>query len=397
MSQVNTDKIISKGDATIDIAASGNVDVNSDVYIDAANDRVGINVPTPTRSLDISGTRGISLNCGFIREKINITGTGISGDTNHDIQVAQAYIWNTATASWTPNFRYNGSETFASQIPVGQTIGFTIVAAVNTDTFYCLGVKIDGVTQTVEWAGGSEPEATGGEDYTYDSYYFQILRTGTGSTDYIVIASQNSQNAGSSFDVTDVAAIQAVGSPGSIAYVNMPSGPRTFLNYITSFGINQNSSNNNNSNWQNGYSGRIAIVSEPLSNISYFNSNGGVKFIAGDGSSAGNDWAVIDFGPHNNGDYDGYYQNNTNGRYFGGENTSSGGGANGVRTCRLWGFSENSGWILLYQHPAGQRDGAYSHQNSNWWNAGSTATSGNGKRSAYDTEEITHIGFSVST
>jgi hypothetical protein len=194
MSQVNTDKIISKGDATIDIAASGNVNINSDIYIDAANDRVGINTPTPTRSLDISGTRGFALNSGFIREKVNITGTGISGDTNHDIQLGQVYLWNTATASWTPNFRYNGSETFASQVAVGQTIGFSIVAAVSATDTFCLGVKIDGVAQTVEWAGGTAPDATGGETYNYDSYYYQILRTGTGTTDYIVIASQNSQS-----------------------------------------------------------------------------------------------------------------------------------------------------------------------------------------------------------
>ena len=174
----------------------------------------------------------------------------------------------------------------------------------------------------------------------------------------------------------------------------MPGGPRTFLNYITSFGVNQNSSNNNNSNWSNSYSGRIPILAEPLSNVSYFNSNGGVKFISGDGSADGQDWAVIDWGPNNNGDFDGNYQNNSSGRYMGGENTSSGGGANGVRTMKLWGFG-GSGWELLYQHAAGQRDGNHSHNNSNWWNNGGTTTSGNGKRSAYDTVPITHIGFSA--
>ena len=57
MSQVNTDKIISKGDATIDIAASGNVNINSDIYIDAANDRVGINKTSPATTLDVGANR----------------------------------------------------------------------------------------------------------------------------------------------------------------------------------------------------------------------------------------------------------------------------------------------------------------------------------------------------
>ena len=199
---------------------------------------------------------------------------------------------------------------------------------------------------------------------------------------------------GSSTDVTDVTNILASGSPRAIAYIAMPSGPRTFLNYITSFGVNQNSSNNNNSNWNNSYSGRIPILAEPLSNVSYFNSNGGVKFISGDGSADGQDWAVIGWGPNNNGDYDGYYQDNSRGRYMGGENTSSGGGANGVRTMKLWGFGDD-GWVLLYQHAAGQRDGNHTHNNSNWWNNGGTTTSGNGKRSAYDTVPISYIGFSA--
>lgn len=222
MSQVNTDKILSKSDATIDIAASGNVNVNSDLYIDAVNDRVGINTPTPTRSLDIGGSRGFSLNSGFIREKINITGTGISGDTNHDIQIAQAYLWNTATASWTPNFRYSSSETFASQVAVGQTVGFSIVAAVSATDKFCLGVKIDGVAQTVEWSGGTAPAATGGETYNYDSYYFQILRTGTGSTSYLVIASQNAQVAGAGGGGTLKADMEALNSSlSSYSYNNV--------------------------------------------------------------------------------------------------------------------------------------------------------------------------------
>ena len=197
-------------------------------------------------------------------------------------------------------------------------------------------------------------------------------------------------------DVSDISVIQSSGNPRGITYIAMPGGgSRTFLSYITSFGVNQNSSNNNNSQWNGGFSGRIPMLAEPLANVSYLNSNGGVKFISGDGSSDGGDWAVMDFGPDGNFDFDGYYRDNTRGRYFGGENSSSGGGANGVTKGKLWGFNDSEGWELLYELPCGDRQGTWSHRNSNWWNSGGTVTSGNGKRSAYDTSVISYIGFSV--
>ena len=58
-------------------------------------------------------------------------------------------------------------------------------------------------------------------------------------------------------DVTDTVNIESEGNPSSIAYIAMPNGPRTFLAFITSFGINQNSSNNNNSQWRAGFSLRF--------------------------------------------------------------------------------------------------------------------------------------------
>lgn len=236
MSQLNADKITSGGGGSIDIEAGGNVKFNSDLYIDSSNDRIGLGTLTPTKSLDINGNRGFSLNSGFIREKINITGTAASGDLNHDLQTGQAYLWNTATASWTPNFRYSSTETFASQVAVGQTVGFSVIVPVSagvTDT-YCLGVKIDGVTQTVEWAGGTAPDATAGDSFNYDMYYYQILRTGTGSTDYIVLASQNGEagGAGGGTTLADMEALNT--SLASFSYSQVSSIKTAFedLGYV---------------------------------------------------------------------------------------------------------------------------------------------------------------------
>lgn len=196
-------------------------------------------------------------------------------------------------------------------------------------------------------------------------------------------------------DVTDIDNITSDGSPQAISYIANPNGTSTFLSYITQWGINQNSSNTNNSDWQQGFSGRIPMLANPLANNNYFTSAGGVKFISGDGSSDGGDWCVMDFGPDYNYDFDGYYQDNTRGRFFGGENTSSGGGALGMRTGKLWGFNDADGWVKLYELPLGDRQGTWSHRNSNWWQSGGSVSNGNGKRSAYDNLSVSYFGWSV--
>ena len=78
-------------------------------------------------------------------------------------------------------------------------------------------------------------------------------------------------SSGPAYNVSDVNFIYNQGSPAAVAYVAMPGGSRTFLSYITSFGVNQNSSNNDNSNWQNGYSGRLPLTAVPRANNNYFN------------------------------------------------------------------------------------------------------------------------------
>ena len=209
----------------------------------------------------------------------------------------------------------------------------------------------------------------------------------------------------------NISVIQNYGAH-DIAYINCTSvtdfNNRTFLGYISKFGVTGTSTNNDSTQWQNGYSGTsatpISYDAKPLkSGNDYFLDNGdyGLRFIHGDGSADGPDWCVIDFGPLNNGDFDGLYQN-TKGRFFGGENTASGGGG-GIYTSSsnkgmLWGFNDSDGWKLLYQLPLGVRDSNYNKSTGKWFTSGGTyVTSGDGKRAEYDTMVLTHVGFSVGT
>jgi hypothetical protein len=218
----------------------------------------------------------------------------------------------------------------------------------------------------------------------------------------------NNVTAKEEFIISNTSIITDYGAD-DFAYINSSSvsnfNNKTFQEYISSFGITGSSTNNDSSQWQNGYSGllnydfRLTTYSKDY--FKYTSGDYGLRFIHGDGSTDGPDWCVIDFGPLNNGDFDGYYQN-VKGRYFGGENSSSGGGAGFYTSSSnkgmLWGFNDNDGWKLLYQLPLGVRNSSYNKSNGKWFNTGgSLVTSGDGKRAEYDTMKLTAVGFSVAS
>ena len=192
-------------------------------------------------------------------------------------------------------------------------------------------------------------------------------------------------------DISDYKVIESV-IPSAFSYIRLPGGPRTLLNYISSFGVYGNSYNNNSRQWRNSFSGDIKYEESPIANINYFTKYNRVRIINGDGSADGLDWAVFNFDKPNNYDYDGY--RNRYG-YFGGENTASGGtGNHNVRFGHIWGYNNKSGWILLYELDL-PGNGRFNHRSGNWFNRGGSVNSGLGKRSSYDDTKITHLGFSV--
>lgn len=182
-------------------------------------------------------------------------------------------------------------------------------------------------------------------------------------------------------------------SAAAFSYFAMPSGPRTMLNYITSFGVNQSSSNDNTGSWPGGYDSLTATAT-PITNNNYF-SSGNVDIIKGDGSNDSADWVIFYF-KGSLGDFDGNYSAGGS-AWLGGENTYSG-ATNGssVSVGRVWGYEQSTGWNVLYLLSPLSGNGQNKNQ-SNWWNSGTTVTSGAGKYAAYDNLNITHFGFSVGT
>lgn len=214
---------------------------------------------------------------------------------------------------------------------------------------------------------------------------------GTGAIDeptgvYDIIASQMG------IPITDYTPITNTSATG-FTYFVMPSGPRTMVDYMSSFGISGSSSNDNTGSWPGGFD-NLTATATPITTNDYFNS-GSVSVIRGDGSVDAADWAVFYF-KGQLGDFDGY-NSNTGSAWFGSENTTSA-ATNGstVTTGRIWGYEQATGWNLLYVINPMAGNNSYNHTNGNWFASGGTVPSGSGKYAAYDNLSITSFGFSVT-
>ena len=205
-------------------------------------------------------------------------------------------------------------------------------------------------------------------------------------------------------DYSGVLSLIGLGTNIDWFYTSMPSSPRTMQNYIASFGKNSSSVNDGSSAWSNGHATLARVdVYGWHGYFNYSGSDGNIRIFRGDGGYDSNDWAVFDFYHATNGDFAGHV-NSSSGRYSGGENYSGGTGGigsfgNSSARLRLWGFSaSNGGWNLLYEHGMSSSGGT-SHSNSNgsWYSTGGTVSSGQGKRTAYDTMQITAFGFTATT
>ena len=117
---------------------------------------------------------------GVIQETyFNDTGGGIQSNHTHDI-LTYGMVWNgvtNAAGSWTFNIRGDASTTFNSLTSSTKVTTMTIYSTNNNASNYMSAFQIDGVTQTVKWAGGSAPSAATGSGV--DVYSMTIMKTGS--------------------------------------------------------------------------------------------------------------------------------------------------------------------------------------------------------------------------
>ena len=113
-----------------------------------------------------------------------------------------------------------------------------------------------------------------------------------------------------------------------------------------------------------------------------------------DGSNDCGDWTVFHFDTSNTASYD---HAETNRAFFGGETDHSGGdGGLSVTKGYIYGLNGSGEWILLYKLPLGSSSSnCCTHGNGDWFASGGDVTTGDGKRSVYDTVAISKIAFAV--
>ena len=161
------------------ITATGNVSVGGTLtYEDVTNiDSVGI--ITARSGLEVLS--GLSIMSGGLVEKYENAGTTLGAQPNNPITDGNVILF-TGNESGSLTINFTGVH---STVASGQNVSFTVVLTPNSSGVIAT-VQIDGIGQTIQWSGGSAPSAgSSGRDV----YVFTILKTGTGTSDYVVLGS----------------------------------------------------------------------------------------------------------------------------------------------------------------------------------------------------------------
>ena len=206
MSQLNVDTIVSRtgGSPTFSQGAvfsqgtsitgivtattgsfSGNLTVGGVLtYEDVTNiDSVGlVTARTGLRVTDggINVTAGISTFMGGLVEKYENAGTTLGSQTNNPLADGNVILF-TGNESGTNTINFTGVH---AALTSGQNVSFTVILTPN-NSGYINAVQVDGQAITPQWSGGSAP--SGGGSSGRDVYTFTILKTGSGTSDYVIL------------------------------------------------------------------------------------------------------------------------------------------------------------------------------------------------------------------
>ena len=113
-----------------------------------------------------------------VAEKYYNTGTTLGAQPNNPLSYGNVLLF-TGNESGNKTINFTGVHATLSN---GETVSFTAIITPNNSGVINV-VQVDGQAITIKWSGGSAPSAgASGQDI----YTFQILKTGTGTSDYTV-------------------------------------------------------------------------------------------------------------------------------------------------------------------------------------------------------------------
>ena len=138
-----------------------------------------VNTNTNASKTGINNVSGTAIFSGGTVEKFENAGTTLGSQTNNPLTDGNVILF-TGNESGNLTINFTGVH---STISSGQNVSYTIILTPN-NSGKINAVQIDGVAQTVQYSNGVTPVAgsSGRDVYTYT-----ILKTGSGTTDYVVL------------------------------------------------------------------------------------------------------------------------------------------------------------------------------------------------------------------
>jgi hypothetical protein len=130
---------------------------------------------TPT-----SGTNTLAATFQNIGETVTVSASAATGALNYDVLTQSVlYYTSNATATFTLNFRGNGSTSLNTVLATGQsvTVVFMVTQGASGVSYYQTAMTVDGTSVTPKWQGSIAP--TAGYASGIDVYTYTIIKTGS--------------------------------------------------------------------------------------------------------------------------------------------------------------------------------------------------------------------------
>ena len=167
-------------------------DGTTDYWIDIQTQTIAANTSGPSMyagdvfGANITFTGTITGSVGYLIERANVVASSPPATTNLDLITAPImYFTSNTTQNITANIRGNATVTLNSLMAIGQSSTFVIFIP-NATAYYVNTIKIDNVTVTPFWQGGSS--VVSGNSNSIDIYTFAVLKTANAT--FKVFASQ---------------------------------------------------------------------------------------------------------------------------------------------------------------------------------------------------------------
>ena len=167
-------------------------DGTTSYWVDIQTQTIAANTSGPSMyagdvfGANITFTGTITGSVGYLLERANVVASSPPATTNLDLITAPImYFTSNTTQNITANIRGNATVTLNSMLAIGQSSTFVIFIP-NATAYYVNTVKIDNVTVTPYWQGGSS--VVSGNSNSIDIYTFAVLKTADAT--FKVFASQ---------------------------------------------------------------------------------------------------------------------------------------------------------------------------------------------------------------